>query len=163
NRADVSSLIRDGYLSVFPDATLRAREPMSRARVIHTIARLIEGRNSLQLQKGTTKPSANGTLILRSSKGKELPMRMAEGAYLFRQIGDAMIQVKAVQLVGGEPVLFHTNANGEVDYLEVRPAANGASAERFSPFTNWTSELSLNQVRARLARYARGIGSMLDV
>ena len=36
------------------------------------------------------------------------------------------------------------------DYLEVRPAPNGAAADRFSPFTNWTTELSLGQVQGRL-------------
>src|SRR4030095_14774138 len=52
---------------------------------------------------------------------------------------------------------------GEVDYLEVRPAPNGASAERFSPFTNWSTELSLGQVQGRLAGAARGIGPITDL
>src|SRR5205085_547602 len=52
---------------------------------------------------------------------------------------------------------------GEVDYLEVKPATDGASAERFSPFTNWTSELSVGQVQARLARSVRGIGALTDL
>src|SRR4029079_12265199 len=40
---------------------------------------------------------------------------------------------------------------------------NGAAADRFSPFSNWTSELSVGQVQARLARAARGIGSIVDL
>ena len=60
-------------------------------------------------------------------------------------------------------MLLHLNASGAVDYLEVRPAPNGASAERFSPFTNWTSELSLGQVQARLARAASGAGPIQDL
>ena len=66
-------------------------------------------------------------------------------------------------LVGGEPITFHINARGEVDYLEARPPANGASAERFSPFTNWTSELTLGEVQSRLGRSVRGIGSITDL
>jgi stage II sporulation protein D len=50
-----------------------------------------------------------------------------------------------------------------VDYLEVRPAANGAAADRFSPFSNWTTELSLGQAQARLGRFASGIGSLKDL
>ena len=65
--------------------------------------------------------------------------------------------------MGGEQITFHVNAAGEIDYLEVRPSFNGASAERVSPFTNWTSELSLGQIQARLARYARGIGAITDL
>jgi stage II sporulation protein D len=66
-------------------------------------------------------------------------------------------------MVGGEPVVFHVSAAGEVDYLEVRPAPNGAAADRFSPFTNWTVELSLGQAQGRLGRFASGIGSLVDL
>lgn len=163
NRADVAMLVRDGYLSVLPDATLRPREPMSRAHVLRTVSRLLEGRSLLQLQKGTARPTTNGSLILRSTKGKDLPIQVRADAYLFRQLGEEIHQVSSVALVGGEPVTFHVNNVGEVDFLEVRPAPNGASAERMSPFTNWTTELSLGQIQARLARYARGIGPITDV
>lgn len=163
NRADVAMLVRDGYLSVLPDATLRPREPMTRARVLRTVSRLLEGRSLLQLQKGTARPTTNGSLILRSTKGKDLPIQVRADAYLFRQLGEEIHQVSSVALVGGEPVTFHVNNVGEVDFLEVRPAPNGASAERMSPFTNWTTELSLGQIQARLARYARGIGPITDV
>ncbi len=163
NRADVALLVRDGYMPLLPDATLRPREPMSRANVLRTIARLLQGRSLLQLQKGTTKPAANGLFILRSSKGKDLSIQVRADAYLFRQVGGEVYQVTSVALVGGESVTFHVNSAGELDYLEVQPAVNGASAERVSPFTNWTRELSLGQIQARLARYARGIGAITDV
>ncbi|HKR61425.1 MAG TPA: SpoIID/LytB domain-containing protein [Pyrinomonadaceae bacterium] len=163
NRADVALLVRDGYLSVLPDATLRPREPMSRAHVLHTIARLLDGRALLQLQKGSARPTTNGTLILRSNKGKDMPIQIRADVFLFRQLGEQMHQVNSVALVGGEPITFHVSSAGEVDYLEVRPAPNGASAERVSPFTNWTTELSLGQIQARLGRYARGIGGIRDV
>jgi stage II sporulation protein D len=163
NRADVAFLIRDGYLAVFPDATLRPREPISRGRAVHSIARLLEARGLLQLQKGTARPTADNALVLRSTKGKDQPVRVNSEAFLFRQIGENVYPVRSVAVVGGEPVNFHLNAAGEVDYLEVRPAPNGAAADRFSPFTNWTSELSLGQVQSRLGRYANGVGSLVDL
>ena len=163
NRADVAMLVRDGYLPVLPDATLRPREPMTRAHVLRTVSRLLQGRSLLQLQKGITKAANNGTFILRSNKGKDLPIQVRADAYLFRQLGGEVYQVSSVALVGGEAVTFHVSSAGELDYLEVQPAPNGASAERVSPFTNWTRELSFGQIRARLARYARGIGAITDV
>ncbi|MGI9066332.1 MAG: SpoIID/LytB domain-containing protein [Pyrinomonadaceae bacterium] len=163
NRADVAFLIRDGYLPVLPDATLRPREPLSRARALHSIARILEARALLQLQKGTARPTSENNLVLRSVKGKDVPVKISDDVFLFRQIGENVYPVRAVALVGGEPVVFHVNAAGEVDYLEVRPAPNGAAADRFSPFTNWTTELSLGQVQARLRRYAGGIGSLTDL
>ena len=163
NRADVAFLIRDGYLPVLPDATLRPREPLSRARALHSIARILDARGLLQLQKGTSRPTSEDNLVLRSVKGKDVPVKISDGVFLFRQIGENVYPVRSVALVGGEPVVFHVNSTGEVDYLEVRPAPNGAAADRFSPFTNWTTELSLNQVQARLGRYTSGIGSLTDV
>ncbi|HEV2826088.1 MAG TPA: SpoIID/LytB domain-containing protein [Pyrinomonadaceae bacterium] len=163
NRADVAMLIRDGYLSVLPDGSLHPREALSRGRALHSIARLLEARGLLQLQRGAARPTADDNLILRSTKGKDQPIKVRDDTYLFRQIGEMTFPVRAVALVGGEPVVFHVNAAGEVDYLEVRPAPNGAAADRFSPFTNWTTELSLTQTQARLGRFARGIGSLTDL
>jgi stage II sporulation protein D len=163
NRADLALLLRDGYLSVYPDATLRPREPLSRARVLHTIARMLEARNLLQVQKATTRPAAGEKLILRSTRGKELAVKVSSDTFLFRQIGDGIYPVRSVVLVGGETVVFHVNGTGEVDYLEVRPALNGAAADRFSPFTHWARELSLAQVQARLVRKAGSIGAILDL
>jgi stage II sporulation protein D len=163
NRPDLALLIRDGYFSVYPDATLRPREPLSRARVLHTIAHILEARNLLQLQKANARPAADGTLILRSTRGKDQPIRVSPDAFLFRQIGESPYAVRSVVLVGGEPVTFHVGGTGQVDYLEVKPAPNGAAADRMSPFTNWTTGLSVRQVQARLARTARGMGSIVDL
>jgi stage II sporulation protein D len=163
NRADVAMLLRDGYLSIFPDATLRPREPLSRGRALHSIARMLEARSLLQLQKGVSRPTADDSLVLRSTKGKDLPVKVSADAFLFRQIGESLYPVSSIALVGGEPVVFHVSSAGEVDYLEVRPSANGAAADRFSPFSNWTTGLTPGQAQARLGRYAAGIGSLTDL
>jgi stage II sporulation protein D len=161
NRADVAQLLRDGYLTVYPDATLRPLEPMSRGRVLHTIVRILEARNLLQLQKANARPSAAGQLVLRA-KGKDQSIRVSSDLFLFRQIGENFYPVQSVAIVGGEPVLYHMTG-GLVDYLEVRPAPNGAAADRFSPFSNWKKELSVGQVQARLARAAAVIGPIVDL
>lgn len=163
NRADLALLVREGHLSLYPDATLRPREPLSRARVIHAVARLLEARNLLQLQKANARPSADGQVILRSARGKDQPLRVNPDAFLFRQLGERTYAVSAVTLVGGEPVTYHLAPNGQIDYLEVKPAPNGAAADRFSPFSNWTRSMTVGQVQARLARAARGIGSIVDL
>jgi stage II sporulation protein D len=163
NRADLAMLLRDGHLSVYPDATLRPRIPLSRARVLHAISRVLEARELLQLQKANARPASEGQLILRSSKGKDQPIRVNGDAFLFRYLGERPYAASSVALVGGEPVTYHLAPNGQIDFLEVRPATNGAAADRFSPFANWTKGLSVAQVQARLARAARGIGAITDL
>ena len=163
NRADVAMLLRDGALSLFADASLRPKETMSRARALHAISHLLEARNLLALQKGTTRPASAGLMMLRSTKGKDQPVVVSREAFLFREFGENLYQLKSLALVGGEPVIFHVSGKEGVDYLEVRPAPNGASADRFSSLSNWTTELSLNAVQARLGRSVRGIGSITDL
>jgi stage II sporulation protein D len=163
HRADLALLIREGYLSAYPDATLRPRQPLSRARVLHAIARILEARDLLRLQKANARPASDGQLILRSAKGKDQPIKINPDAFLFRQLGERLYAVSSVTLVGGEPVTYHLAPNGQIDFLEVKPAPNGAAADRFSPFSSWTKDLSLAQVQARLARYARGIGQLVDL
>ena len=116
-------LVRDGYLSAYPDATLRPRQPLSHARVLHAIARILEARNLLQLQKANARPASEGQLILRSAKGKDQPIRVNPDAFLFRQLGELPYAVSSVTLVGGEPVTYHLAPNGAIDFLEVKTRA----------------------------------------
>lgn len=163
DRAAVAMLIRSGALSLHTDASLRPKDDMSRATALRAITKVLEGKNLLALQKGTSRPAAGGVMVLRSNKGRDVPVQVNSAAYLFREFGEHLYQVKSVAMVGGEPVVFHTNARGEVDYLEVRPANNGAAADRFSSLSNWTVELSLGAVQSRLGRSVRGLGSITDL
>ena len=163
NRADVAMLVRDGYLSVLPDATLRPREPMSRATCSAPSRAYFKDDHCCSCKKASPKRQPTAHSSSAQIKAKTCQSQVRADAYLFRQLGGEVYQVSSVALVGGEAVTFHVNSAGELDYLEVQPAPNGASAERVSPFTNWTRELSLGQIQARLARYARGIGAITDV
>ncbi|MDQ3817257.1 MAG: hypothetical protein M3362_06155 [Acidobacteriota bacterium] len=163
NRPDVAWLLRDGYLSLFPDGSLHPREQMTRSRVIHTIARLLESRGLFGLQRGTTRPTTGGALVLRSTKNRDQSISVNADAYLFRAFGDNTYQMRSLALVGGEPVTFHLNSRGEVDYLEVRPAPGGAAADRSSPYSNWAETKSVGEVQSRLARWSNGIGSLTDL
>ncbi len=163
NRADVALFLRDGHLALYPDATLRPRQPLTRARALHAAAHLLEARDMIRLQKATARPSTLGALVLRPGKGPERPFNVSSEAYLFRAFGENLYPVREVTLIGGEPISFHLNARGEVDYLEVRPAANGAASDRFSPFTNWSVTLAPSEVARRLGRVAESAGTLLDL
>ncbi|HVF50309.1 MAG TPA: SpoIID/LytB domain-containing protein [Pyrinomonadaceae bacterium] len=165
HRADVALLMREGHLSLYADATLRPRQPLTRARALGTVAHLVEARGLFRLQKASARPSASGALVVRTLEGKgaDRTLNLSEDAYLFRAFGDNLHQMREVALVGGEPVVFHTDARGAVDYLEVRPAPNGAASDRFSQYTNWTVALTPAEVAGRLARWTEGIGSIVNL
>jgi stage II sporulation protein D len=165
NRADAAAMLREGNLSLFPDGTLRPRQAISRARALHSIAHALEARGLLRLQKAVARPSAGGALTLRlgSGRGSDISARISPDAFLFTAYGEGLFPVREVNFVGGESVAFHTGAGGEVDYLEARPAANGAATDHYSPFTNWTETLTPGEVLSRLARSAPGVGALVDL
>ncbi|MDT7542660.1 MAG: hypothetical protein QOE33_2564 [Acidobacteriota bacterium] len=164
NRADVALMLREGHLQLYSDATLRPRQALTRARAIHTVAHLLEARDLFALQKATARQSfAAGTLTVRGGKSAEHTYEIAAQAFIFRAFGDVLFPVRSVQLAGGEPVALHTDTRGAIDYLEVRPAPAGASAERYSPYTNWTTTLSATEVAQRLSRSAGRVGAITDL
>ncbi|HZB46545.1 MAG TPA: SpoIID/LytB domain-containing protein, partial [Pyrinomonadaceae bacterium] len=165
HRADVAALLREGHLSLYPDATLRPRQPMTRARVLRAVAHAFEARGLFQLQKATARIDSSGALIFRlpGKSGDKTPTFMPGGGFVFRAFGDALYQVREVSLVGGEPLVFHTDHQGQVNYLEVRPAPNGAAPDRFSAYSNWAETLSPSAAQSRLGRAAAGVGTLLDL
>jgi stage II sporulation protein D len=165
NRADVAAMLREGNLSLFPDGTLRPRQPISRARVLHSIVRALESRGLLRLQKATARPSAGGTLTLRASSGRssDVNVKVSSDAFLFSAFGEGLFPVRELNIVGGEAVTYHAGAGGEVDYIEARPSASGAASDHQSPFTNWTETLTPSEVLSRLSRSAPNVGALLDL
>jgi stage II sporulation protein D len=163
NRADVAAMLRDGHLALLPDGTLRPRVPLTRARALRTAAHALEARGLLRLQRATARVGANGALAFRPASGKDLSVALAADAYFFRAFGDALFAVRELQLVGNEPVVYHTNARGEVDYLEVRPAPAGAASDRASKYTHWAETLTPSGVMSRLSRSIPEVGTLLDL
>lgn len=162
-RANLAMLFRDGWLSLYSDATFRPNENMSRSRLIRLIYSIYAKKKWLPImQSGSAKTTTDGKLILKSGKGeKQLTLR--PDVFLFRQFGDTYYQVKETALIGGETVSYQTNFANEVIYLEVKPSSQTATPERTSPFTMWTTNLSASAVQSRLSRYVRGIGTLYDV
>jgi stage II sporulation protein D len=165
NRADVAAMLREGHLSLFPDATLRPRLPLARARALRSISHALEARELFRLQKATARPAANGSLVLRPSNGKgpDRTLAVAPDAFLFRAFGEELYQQRELSVVGGEQLTFHADANGRADYVEVRPGPAGASADRFSVYASWAETLTPNGVLSRLGRSAPNVGTIQDL
>ncbi|MET0650515.1 MAG: SpoIID/LytB domain-containing protein [Pyrinomonadaceae bacterium] len=163
NRADVAAMLREGHLPLMPDGTLRPRQPLTRARALRSIAHALESRGLLRLQKATARVGTNNALALRPASGKDLSVTLGTDAYLFRAFGEVLFAVRELQIVGGEAVVYHAGAGGEIDYLEVRPAAGGASSDRASKYTHWVETLTPSGVMSRLSRSVPEVGTLLDL
>ena len=163
NRADVAAMMREGHLALLPEGTLRPRQPLTRARVLRSVAHALEARGLARLQKATARVSTGGALALRPASGKDAPAAVSTDAHLFRAFGEALFAVRELELVGGEALTFHTGAGGVIDYLEARPAPNGAAADRASQYTQWSEALTPSAVLSRLGRSVSDVGTLLDL
>jgi stage II sporulation protein D len=163
SRADVAAMLREGHLSLYPDGTLRARQALPRSRALHALAHACEARGLFRLQRATARQGSGDALVLRPANGKELSLKVAPGAYLFSGLGEAPFPVRELSLVGGEPVVYHTNASGEVDYLEARPSPAGAATDHYSTYSTWAETLTPGELLSRVARSAQGVGQIVDV
>jgi stage II sporulation protein D len=163
NRADVAAMLREGHLALLPDGTLRPRQPLTRARTLRVVAHALEGRGLTRLQRATARVGVNNSLVLRPASGKDLSATAAADAFLFRAFGESLFPVREVRLVGGEPVVYHTNARGEVDYFEVRPAESGAASDRVSKYAQWAESLTPSGVLSRLSRSIPEVGTIQDL
>jgi stage II sporulation protein D len=162
-RADLAMLLRDGYFAIHSDLTLKPNKAFTRAQMLRLIRQILEKRKWMpSLQSGTAKPTVDGKLILRSGRS-ERQIMVRPDVFLFRQFGAELYPVKEVVLVGGESVNYQTDASGMVTYLEIEPTATPTVAENMSPFTNWNTSLAPSAVRARLSRYVRGLGDLIDL
>ncbi len=162
-RVDVAILLRDGYFAIYPDLTLKPQKAFSRGKMLRLIEQIYTKKKWMpSLQNGVTDAAANGNLVIKSGKSTRT-LTVRSDVFLFRQFGDSFYQVKETALVGGENVSFQTDASGAVNYIEIRPTQTPTVAEKMSPFTIWTANLSPSALQSRLSRYVRGIGTLYDV
>jgi stage II sporulation protein D len=162
-RADIAILMRDGWFSIYPDLTMKPNKPLSRARFLKLINQIYEKKKwSPVMQSATARPSDDGKLILKSGKS-ERAIVVRPDVFLFRQFGKDFYQMKETAMIGGENVRFQTDASGAVFYLEISPSDEPTVAEKMSPFTMWSANLTASAVQSRLSRYVRGIGTLIDV
>jgi stage II sporulation protein D len=162
-RAEIAALLRDGYLSLNPDLTLKPNKPFTRARMLRLIQQIYDKKKWMPVtDSGTTKPAVEGKLVIKNGKG-ERQLIVRPDVFLFRQFGGTMYQVREAALMGGEDVSFQLDALGAVKYLEIKPSESPTTAENMSPFVYWNKSLSAGEVQSRLSRYVRGIGTLYDV
>ncbi|MGB7202055.1 MAG: SpoIID/LytB domain-containing protein [Pyrinomonadaceae bacterium] len=162
-RADVAVLLRDGYLAIHPDLTLKPNRHFSRAKMLRLVQQIYEKKKWMpEMLRGEAKPTADGKLIVKNGRS-ERQLTVRPDVFLFREFGDKLHSVREVTLVGGEQVRYQLDALGAVKYLEISPTTLPTTAERMSPWVYWNKSVSASAVQTRLSRYVPGIGTLYDV
>jgi peptidoglycan hydrolase-like amidase len=90
--------------------------------------------------------------------GQRTGLEISEGAWLFRSLGGESHQVARLTLIGGERVVYHLNARGQVDFLEASISEHSASSDRFSSVAQWQERIPIDEIQQRLARARISVG-----
>lgn len=90
-------------------------------------------------------------------------IEIAEGAWLFRNIGGASLAVDRVTLIGGERVIYHLNSAGQADFLEASVSQQSASTERLTTVGGWQERVTVEELQQRLARSRVNVGQLKNV
>lgn len=163
DRVMLAELMRDGWFSIYSNLTIKVGKPYSRAKILSLINNIYNRQKwALEFQSGTARPTEDGKLIIANGRS-ETEILVDPNTYLLRKFGDDYYQVKEVALVGGEKIRYKTNFTGNAVYIEIEPTDKTTVAERMSPFTNWNKRLSVGRVRSGLARYVKGMGTLIDL
>ncbi|MFN0140418.1 MAG: SpoIID/LytB domain-containing protein [Pyrinomonadaceae bacterium] len=162
-RADIATLLRDGYFAIHPDLTLKPNKHFSRAKMLRLIQQIYEKKKWMpEMLRGEAAPTADGKLMIKSGRSQK-QLNVRPDVFLFREFGDKLYSVREATLVGGEQVRYQLDALGAVKYLEISPTTLPTTAERMSPWTYWNKTVSASAVQTRLSRYVPGIGTLYDV
>ena len=90
-------------------------------------------------------------------------IEIAEGAWLFRNLGGESFAVDRLMLIGGERVIYHLNAAGQADFLEASVSAQSASSDRPSIIGGWQERLTVEELQQRLGRSRVNVGQLENV
>jgi hypothetical protein len=93
NRADLAMLVRDGHLSVYPDATLRPRMPC-RARACCTRSRACSKRAIFCNFRKPMRAGERGTTNSSFHKGKDQPIRVNRTRFCFDISASVLIRCR---------------------------------------------------------------------
>ncbi|MEZ5307679.1 MAG: SpoIID/LytB domain-containing protein [Pyrinomonadaceae bacterium] len=163
DRIILAQLLRDGWFSIYGDLTIKPAKHYSRAKILGIIDNIYNKKKwDFAFDTGTAEPTEDGKLILKSGRSST-EITVNPNAFLFRKFGDSFYQVKEAALVGGEKIRYKRDAGGAAIYIEVEPSDETTVAENMSPFTTWRTNLSATTLRARLSRYVKGMGALIDL
>lgn len=172
SRSDVAQLLNEGVLRLPSETKSLELFAVTRGFAIETFARALSGQlkaDESPFRAATAEPAEGGRLLIaaraRGGRKEDEPERFDVDvtAWLFRRLGGQSYAVKRLVIIGGEPVVFHLDRNGKVDFLEIEPAPRGASSDRASSASYWQVRLTRAEAQQRLARSRFNIGELEDL
>ena len=187
DRVAVARLLRDGLISL-PEGRTGSGSTLTRGYVLQTVARVAFLKTNLSgLRSGVAAPAEKGRLVIappaRSSDTKTkletkpatakpgasgvsgqadapIALDVGKSAMLFRRSAGESYATASLVLVGGEPLTYHVDSAGRVDFLEAGFSPRGAAVTGVAGHAPWRERIGAGELSARLARARVDVGEL---
>jgi SpoIID/LytB domain protein len=167
---EVASPSEDGRLMIAVQGSPRESTPREKGSRFTSVnasgtGRLASSRqdDSVKNKPGNIagKETANAVSVPREVSPQDLRragVEIADGAWLFRNIGGESHQVDRLRLIGGERVTYHLDSKGRVDFLEASISDRTASSDRDSSVAQWQERIPIEELQRRFTRARINVG-----
>ncbi|HSB09077.1 MAG TPA: SpoIID/LytB domain-containing protein [Blastocatellia bacterium] len=168
-KSEIALPSENGRLIVAATREASAREKNSRYTSVNTSGpgRLAGTPQSVTAKNASTdageKGSATANITARTQSSQSTWLEISEGAWLFRDFGGESHQVERLSLIGGERIVYHLNARGQVDFLEASISDRSASSDRYSSVAQWQERIPVEDLRQRLSRIRISVGRLENI
>jgi peptidoglycan hydrolase-like amidase len=123
-----------------------------------------DGRSGLPSLNGRATRQSDADSSYRPRRNGE-PQQLAveKEARLFRVLGDDSYAVDRLGIRGNEPVTYHLNSSGRIDFLEVEVSERDESHDHIADASKWSAQLSAEELQRRLAKARIDVGEIKDI
>ena len=160
-RTAAALLIQEGVLSPFPDNTLKANAPITRAQAVAALSQAVAKAGAPGIVSAEFRGAAKGEVTVKLDDDHESTYPVDSWVRLFRALNGTRLAASELQLAAGDKVRLVLQG-GKVAFLEADQSRLGAAADRGSRYYRWEVRLTPSEVASAVARYGQ-VGSVRDV
>jgi stage II sporulation protein D len=167
-RYALSYLMQAGLWRPSSDNGVQPKARIRRGEALFLLLRWVESARPEIMRKGTfvgsiqnTSESDPSIRVKWGSQTQDFPL--SGDVHLFRHDSGRITPVTSVQIIGNEKLIFHLNALGAIDLMEVELNPTGAASDRYSPVATWDVTFTRAAIGEKLRALAGNIGEFQDL
>lgn len=148
-------------LAPFADGSFHVERAPGVGRLVPALAQIGGTYEALGLSEGVVSGMGKASLRLVRHKS-EVRLPLAARPFLFALAGGRPVPSAALEVWPGDRVRYRTDADGAVDFLELRPPVKGTSDDRSSAVYSWEVRRTRRQLEA-LINERISVGRLKDL
>ena len=160
-RRALTYLVQQGALRPAKDGSYALDRAPSGASLASALARIGDAYKVFDLDEATVSGADARSLSVVRGQGT-VAVPLAPVPRLFTASGTRTVPVKDLQLWPGDRVRYHTDAEGRIDLLELRPPAKGLSDDRTAAVYAWEVRKTASELEEAVNKRV-SVGTLSDL